>query len=271
MGRSIWDMPATAVAAPPTLNHALTREQQEHQLLHQQQQQQFLLQQQQIEAGKSSNQGWGNVRTSVQDELPYQNTHHGHAWPSQDEQLRDIHKGSSQIPQEFDNTPPENVQHQDFLAKNNKDCTLSSTNSFRQETSNDNDNIMDKNNFINSNNNSVSKTKDSKKEKKEKIKKETKKSEKISLNTFNQQELHASETYIPGMEGAVKPDMPITATKSMEEEQQRAQADALYRLQVVWIILLDLSNTDSYSFFLYFISVFLMFQFFCLRLNNSKC
>ena len=34
------------------------------------------------------------------------------------------------------------------------------------------------------------------------------------------------------MEGAIKPDVPITATKSMEEEQQRAQADALYRLQV---------------------------------------
>ena len=34
------------------------------------------------------------------------------------------------------------------------------------------------------------------------------------------------------MEGAIKPDVPITATKSIEEEQQRAQADALYRLQV---------------------------------------
>merc|ERR1712173_368649 len=35
------------------------------------------------------------------------------------------------------------------------------------------------------------------------------------------------------MEGTVKPDQPITATKTLAEEQQeRAQADALYRLQL---------------------------------------
>ena len=101
------------------------------------------------------------------------------------------------------------------------------TDSFRQ------DDLPDtevKNDF--NGNNSTPKMKDNRKEKKEKLKRDTRRSEKSITTNNNQQEFSTSDNYIPGMEGAIKPDVPITATKSMEEEQQRAQADALYRLQV---------------------------------------
>merc|ERR1712038_134346 len=98
-------------------------------------------------------------------------------------------------------------------------------------TSNDNNDLLNKNN--NNFSNSVSKPKESKKDKKEKAnKKDNKKNnnEKSSNQTYQEAD---PGHYIPGMEGTVKPEQPITATKTLEEEQQqRAQADALYRLQL---------------------------------------
>ena len=238
MGRSIWDMPAAAVAAPPTPNPALTREQQEHQLLHQQQQQLFM-QQQQNEVEKI-NHGWDQVRTGLMDEnqqhsqQEFQNQREQATWPTQSDD-RSLGSQNSQLTgQEYNNSSPSSATVQPSPECENKpqrdSRNISTIDSFRTETPYDNDSNLNKNNFNICNNNSVSKIKDNKKERKEKVKKEGKKNEKISSNN-NQQD--TTDHYIPGMEGAVKPEVPITATKSMEEEQQqRAQADALYRLQV---------------------------------------
>ena len=250
MGRSIWDMPAAAVAAPPTPNPALTREQQEHQLLHQQQQ--LLLQQhQQNEDENISRGGWDQVRSGLAEEKPLQNHHEyknkkresQQPWPSKEQEISLLVSQNSQLTgPEYSNHPPLSstaivqATPQDYKNDSPHETrNLSAIDSFRTETTNDNiDSNMNKNDFITSNiNNAVYKPKDTKKEKREKGKKDARKNEKVISNTTNQQEYISSENYIPGMEGAIKPEVPITATKSMEEEQQqRAQADALYRLQI---------------------------------------
>ena len=250
MGRSIWDMPAAAVAAPPTSNPALTREQQEHQLLHQQQQL-LLQQQQQNEEENISRGGWDQVRSGLADEKPLQNHHEyknkkhesQQPWPSQEQDISRLVSQNSQLTgSEYTNHPPlsstATVQAtlQDYENDSSHETrNISTIDSFRTETTNDNiDSNLNKNDFITSNsNNVVYKPKDNKKDKRDKGKKEGRKNEKVISNTTNPQEYISSENYIPGMEGAIKPEVPITATKSVEEEQQqRAQADALYRLQI---------------------------------------
>ena len=252
MGRSIWDMPATAVAAPPTPNPSLTREQQEHQLLHQQQQHLLLQQQQQNEVEKLSRRGWDQTGPGLveeklqQNHIEYENKNNEaqQSWPSQEQETSLLASQNSELTgPEYNNQPSlstaASVQPIPLDYENdsqNKPRNISSIDTFRTETLNDNiDSNLNKNDFITSSiSNSVPKLKE-KKDKRDKLKKEGKKHEKVTSNNNNQQELVSSDNYIPGMEGAVKPEVPITATKSMEEEQQqRAQADALYRLQVTF-------------------------------------
>ena len=235
MGRSIWDMPAATVSAPLTSNSAPSREQQDHQILHHRQSQ-HIMQQQPPESEKGRIQGWDHVRAGLmedQQQKTLQEYEHNaeHSWPSQHELLR---PHNTELSGQNYNTPPSSgsAQHstQEFeTTPTNENQGISmTTDSFRQ------DDLPDtevKNDF--NGNNNTPKMKDNRKEnKKEKLKRDTRRSEKSINTNNNQQEFCTSDNYIPGMEGAIKPDVPITATKSMEEEQQRAQADALYRLQV---------------------------------------
>ena len=241
MGRSIWDMP---VATPTTPNPSISREQQEQQLLHNQQQQQLLLQQQQQEAEKMNHQGWDQVRAGLMEDNTNQQQQQG--WPSHPHSLQSQQESSQQQQQQHDQQ--QSNAHQDFENKaggkdvedNNDARNISTIDSFRTETvSSDNNDLLNKNN---NSSNSTSKPKESKKDKKEKGNK--KDNNKKSNNEKNSNQTYQDADpghYIPGMEGTVKPEQPITATKTLAEEQQeRAQADALYRLQV------DISNFDSF-------------------------
>merc|ERR1712218_119232 len=154
MGRSIWDMPAAAVAAPPTPNPALTREQQEHQLLHQQQQQLFM-QQQQNEVEKI-NHGWDQVRTGLMEENQqhsqheFKNQREQATWPTQSDD-RSLGSQNSQLTgQEYNNSSPSSANVQpspDFENKPpHESRNISTIDSFRTETPYDNDSNLNKNN-----------------------------------------------------------------------------------------------------------------------------
>merc|ERR1739844_69466 len=218
MGRSIWDMPAATVAAPLTSNSAPSREQQDNQILHHRQPQ-HIMQQQPAETEKGRIQGWDQARAGLmedQQQKTLQEYEHNAEHSGQNYNTPPSLGSAQHNTQEFENTPI--IENQGISM---------TTDSFRQ------DDLPDtevKNDF--NGNNSTPKMKDNRKEKKEKSKRDTRRNEKSITTNNNQQEFCTSDNYIPGMEGAIKPDVPITATKSIEEEQQRAQADALYRLQL---------------------------------------
>ena len=238
IGRSIWDMPVTT---PTTPNPAITREQQEQQLLHNQQQH---LLQQQDEQKMNHHQGWDQVRAGLMEDNTNQQPQH-QGWPSH-HRPHQQQEPSQQSKHDYNDQQPSNNAHQEFDHKtggnevDNDARNISTIDSFRTETtSNDNNDLLSKNNFSSTNNSS--KPKESKKDKKEKGNKKDGNNKKNnnssniekSSNQPYQDSTEGNTNYIPGMEGTVKPDVPITATKSLEEEQQqRAQADALYRLQV---------------------------------------
>ena len=233
MGRSIWDMPAAAAAAPPTPNPALSREQQQHQLLHQQQQ--MLLQQKQLDQQKNA---WGgpNFGVNESDQI-HQSPESGHQSLLQQQQHV---PESSQYQQE---SYPSSFHHQETAQQYDFQNQQEQVDNLSQPTPADsfstdslqNENIIGKNSNDTTNKLSSKEKKDAKRGKKE-----GKRNEKSNnhLNNSNQQEIHFSsdpvstQNYIPGMEGTVRPEEPVTAAKSREEEQQRAQTDALYRLQV---------------------------------------
>ena len=235
MGRSIWDMPAAAVAAPPTPNPALTREQQQHQALHQQQQKLLLQQQNEVENQKSTT-AWGGRPNLVEEQQQHDQHHIPHQQPWSQEvlhhqsllrQQEQQHPSSQLTGQEY-NGPVSSIVHQnsesqEFENHSNEIRPIpAAADSFSPPEPSENDCSEIKDSF----NNSVCKTSKDKKDKKGK--KEGRKIEKNNQEFSND----GPQNYIPGMEGAIRPEVPITAAKAMEEEQQRAQADALYRLQV---------------------------------------